>query len=648
VPNALRLALLGSIGPQAQPTVYAEFGNARAVAHPSMPAADFTDLIKRMGDLRSYVESGYPPAFNGIALARLGSKLFDLIVCDSVRTLYTGTAGARAGGFIALELLTEDPALAAWPWEYLYDATSKNFLCQEFYPISRVPFMGDPGAITPAAPRKTRLLVVMGAPDPKLSLDEEVASIRERFASFVATDAIELEVLRDASPAQFQRRLDAGVDLIHFLGHAGFDARASEGFLQMPGASGKPFNLSATPLAQLLGGRGVRVVFLNACETASGTDAANVGRNSVAGALLERGIPTVIATQFSMPDNTAHFFAAETYNALAHGKPVVEAVRGGRLAMQFGEQASFCDWGIPVLYSSQPDLVLFPAGTAARAAEATAELATRAQPHRSGGPSIAVERTITTMRDGAVDLAVDGVGNGGTIAIDVSASTRRAARKTRKTGARAAEAHARVALVDIDAQVGFLPDLVVAANGAQSFWDFRVVYLPIPTGAVRRDLGGPDFEPQLFLPRLDEYLAKTPTTLGVEVVCCLTGELLAGTEADGSTFFNYYASPIDANHHVVVISTNGLRQRAKRAGVSFAKAALFLSLGQLLIAEGRWGVGYHEETKGCLFDFNRDLDGLIVGLKHMRFDHAPCRALITDAAQLAAIDALLKVGAKAS
>src|SRR5438093_6042004 len=420
-----------------------------------MATADFEELIKRMGDLRSYVESGYPPAFNGVALARLGAKLFDLVVCDDVRTLYTATTGARAGGFIALELLAEDPKLAAWPWEYLYDASSNSFLCQEFYPISRVPFMGDPGAITPAPPRKARLLIVMGAPDPKLSLDEEVASIRERFASFIASDVIDLEVMRDAAPAQFQQRLDAGVDLIHFLGHAGFDPHSGEGFLQLLGSAGTPFNLRATPLAQMLGGRGVRLVFLNACETAGGTDAANVGRSSVAGALLARGVPTVIATQYSMPDNTAHYFAAETYNALVHGKRVLEAVRGGRLAMQFGAQASFCDWGIPVLYSSQSDLVLFPTASGAPASEAPVELAIRAEPKWSGGPSLTVERTLSVLKGAAIERAVGTASEMRTIAIDLPEPPRR---KRREVAAREPAVAKRVALIDIDARVGFLPD----------------------------------------------------------------------------------------------------------------------------------------------------------------------------------------------
>ena len=49
----------------------------------------------------------------------------------------------------------------------------------------------------------------------------------------------------------------------------------------------------------------------------------------------------------------------------------------------------------------------------------------------------------------------------------------------------------------------------------------------------------------------------------------------------------------------------------------------------------------HGETMGCLFDYCEDRHDIVVGLKRMRFDHEPCRKLIRDPTQLAAIDALV-------
>lgn len=78
----------------------------------------------------------------------------------------------------------------------------------------------------------------------------------------------------------------------------------------------------------------------------------NPARSSIAAALLDRGIPAVVASQFSLPDNSAHFLASTIYNALLTGKPIGDAIRDGRNAVSFADAAKFFDWGIPVLYST--------------------------------------------------------------------------------------------------------------------------------------------------------------------------------------------------------------------------------------------------------------------------------------------------------
>jgi len=72
-------------------------------------------------------------------------------------------------------------------------------------------------------------------------------------------------------------------------------------------------------------------------------------------------VPAVIATQFVMPDNSAHYFATAVYNTLVGGGSMTEAMHDGRLAMTYDSQQRHPDWGIPVLYASYPDLTIFPA-----------------------------------------------------------------------------------------------------------------------------------------------------------------------------------------------------------------------------------------------------------------------------------------------
>jgi hypothetical protein len=202
-----------------------------------------------------------------------------------------------------------------------------------------------------------------------------------------------------------------------------------------------------------------------------------------------------------------------------------------------------------------------------------------------------------------------------------------------------AQAKVTVALVDFDAKVDFLPALAAAANGAQVYYDFDVLYLPFPSGVVRLadyDVAGRSV-PRFYLPELEGYLDDAPASLKVQVVCCLTSGLIA----DGRKYDDLFTLPLKTNANVFAISTYGLRGYAKEAGTSFAKATLFLCLAQLLLVDPRWKLEVHKKTKGCPLDWCENRDDIVVGIEKMEFSHKKCRKKIDDENMLAAIDALL-------
>lgn len=609
-----RLYLLGSLGDGKQPqtlVTLAEFREGRAVERVTLEPEPTKALTQRIRELAAFIEGGFPP-FAEAALQQLGDDLFRLVLRNKVRDLFI-TATARRERFLPMEIFVEDYEIAGWPWEYLYDAMNGKFICQEFHPISRGLFTLEPGRELRRRRGKIRILFVSGVlpGDPAITPAEELKVLQEVFRSYLATDSVEIRVVSGVEPLVLNQVVNTGVfDILHFVGHAGIDLQRKEGFLRFDRPRREPARYYARELAILLAEQGVRLVFLNACESARAAGSESPARSSVAAALLEHGIPAVIGTQFSIADNSAHYLASMIYNALAAGKPLIEAMRAGRLAMTFADKPQFFDWGIPVLYAADPDLVLFPQPKARSAKwvesfEAALDSSNVVQVFTAqtvaGGPSVSVERT------------------------------------TRSSSS--AQSKVRVALNDIDSKVGFLPDLVEAANRAQTYYHFQVVYLPTPSGAVRTDFDKSAAPPQMFLPRLEEYLGNAPRDLGVDLVCCLTRHPIAGEE-DGELFWNFFASPLNNNSRVSAVSTFELRDFAREAGASFAKATLRLCLGMLLVTEGRWPVRFHEETMSCLFDYCERRADIVKGLRHMRFDHSICRQQIEDPLQLEAIDAL--------
>ncbi len=522
-------------------------------------------------------------------------------------------ATGQTRGFLPFEILVEDHRIAGWPWEFLYDRRQNMFVCQEFHPMSRVIFNLRLGRTTFPDKDELGLLVVVGVlmDDRETTAPSQIKAIEEQLKAFVADDAVRLEVMDETRPDEVIRRLEANdYDIFHFYGHAAFDDERKEGYLRFDQRSGEHLNWYANQVGQALAEQGIRLAFLNACGTAQADESETPIRSSVAAALLGRGIPAVIATQFPMPVSTADYFAALTYNALAMGKPVVEALRAGRQGMALGQESKFYDWGIPVLYASDPNLVIFPSRRSRRekawarkfekALRAPSTLGALASPTQ-GGPTIVVERTVRSQE-----------------------------RQKPKV---------KVALVDLNARVGFLPELVEAANQTQGYYGFEVAYSPVPSGSLRTDKMG-NSPQQLFLPWLGDYLSGMARHLDVQRVCCLTSCMIAGEE-NGELYWNRFAGWLPSSEDVFAITTFGFGEYAERADASFAKATLYLCLA-MLVAHGDGGrMGFHDEIVGCLLDRWRSREDFLTGLRHSRFDHPDCRQKIEDQGQLEAIDRLL-------
>lgn len=83
--------------------------------------------------------------------------------------------------------------------------------------------------------------------------------------------------------------------------------------------------MSATKFARVLADHSaLRLVVLNACEGARNSQRQNF--SSTAATLIKRGIPAVLAMQYSITDLGAIEFAQTFYEALADSLPIDAAV----------------------------------------------------------------------------------------------------------------------------------------------------------------------------------------------------------------------------------------------------------------------------------------------------------------------------------
>ena len=165
--------------------------------------------------------------------------------------------------------------------------------------------------------------------------------------------------------------------VLHFSGHGEYSESVGpggrpqgEGFLILADERNQAMPVSGAELARDLSGRGVRLVMLAACETAKGdplyttTEQAPLKAwSSVAAALVEKRIPSVVAMQFKVRDDLAAEFMATVYEVLVAGGTIDEAVSLGRAQIwrKAGDEGTALrDWGAPVLYSRVSDGHIFP------------------------------------------------------------------------------------------------------------------------------------------------------------------------------------------------------------------------------------------------------------------------------------------------
>lgn len=291
----------------------------------------------------------------GRALRELGRDLFEALLPGDVRRLYDLARARAARGGLDLVLTSMLDWVADKPWELAFDPQRREFLATSGVNLVRNAYTAVPADSATRRRGRLRVLVVVSRPRGEVKLDAtaETRALRQALKPLVDQGRVEVELAARPTPAALQRRLGAGdVDVLHFIGHGHFDERTREGVLVLEDERGAPRPLGAEALCQLLCHRGLRLVFLNACETGRG------GRSDwnrgTAPALVAAGMPAVVANQYAVLDQAATLFARELYAQLAGRRALGDAVREARVAIARELGASRIEWAVPVVFAREP------------------------------------------------------------------------------------------------------------------------------------------------------------------------------------------------------------------------------------------------------------------------------------------------------
>jgi len=320
-------------------------------------------------------------------LRDVGQRLFaGLLGTGEVAGLYrtaTALAGERRDP-LRLVLRIADPALAALPWEAMYDEATAAYVSRRVELVRHVDVIT--GVPTLHVDPPLRILGIVSSPADKQLLDEdkEQRQLAGALGDLVKAGLAEVSWTLSATWADVQDALrDGPWHAVHFIGHGGFDPDLGEGVLCLVGDDGRTDAVESDRLIDLL--RSARpappLIMLNSCSGARGSTTDLF--SGTAAALIRGGFGAVVAMQYEITDAAAVEFTRGFYTALARNRGVDEAVTDGRRAvLRLGRQT--LEWVTPVLYLRGKNARLFavspPSGQAAPPAGQAAPPAGQAAP----------------------------------------------------------------------------------------------------------------------------------------------------------------------------------------------------------------------------------------------------------------------------
>jgi len=284
----------------------------------------------------------------------IGSRLFQALPREVRLALAENRSLAsrrRQGLRVCLDC-ADTPELAALPWEWLYDPQAGDFpALSRLTPVARlVPYAG-PDLPPPSPPYRVLLLTAAPEDAPPIDVDglrEAVSGALERWEPH---GVVTVDVVPARLPVVQAALRERPYHVLHFIGHGTFDPVGGQGQLLFEGEDGAGFPLNAGQLRTLLTDNAdLRWAVLSACQSGQ---PGPTPAESVAAALVQAGLPAVVAMQFPISQQAMEAFTGAFYGTLAEGWPVEAAVAEARKAVRVAAQNAV-EWGTPACYIGQP------------------------------------------------------------------------------------------------------------------------------------------------------------------------------------------------------------------------------------------------------------------------------------------------------
>ncbi len=312
------------------------------------------------------------------SLVELGRELYAAVFQGTLRDSWMTAQGIaqHRGEVLRLRLGVKGSQLPKLPWEVMQGdgrwsgnnpssrpiATGTDVVFSRYQPHTRTL---RTGLLTAVEPDKTvRVLMAIAAPtdQQQLELKREATHLQQELQHHSKTltrgmigilPDIELTILEQPGREDLAQALEQGdYHVLHYAGHSNLSEGG--GILHLVNRdTGLTETLNGVDLAGLLANNGIRMAIFNSCRgsyTATIDSRGSEEGQSLTEALVNRGIPAVLAMAEQIPDAVALTLTRLFYRNLKQGYPVDLSLSRARQGLLSAYGSNQLYWALPVLY----------------------------------------------------------------------------------------------------------------------------------------------------------------------------------------------------------------------------------------------------------------------------------------------------------
>ncbi|MEM8638306.1 MAG: CHAT domain-containing protein [Cyanobacteria bacterium P01_G01_bin.54] len=301
-------------------------------------------------------------------LRQLGQELYNALFTDALRDSWVAAQSIahHQAATLRLRLGLRGDRLSRLPWEVLH--APLNLETEQFQPLTtgteilfsryQAATPRTVPALSPTLPLK--ILMVVTQPDDLGSLDlpQEIRHLKAELER--GPTPAQLTLLEQPSRQDLAQVLEQGqYHVFHYAGHSDLGETGGTIHLVNPTTGGTE-SLMGDDLAGLLVNNGVQLAVFNSCRS-SDTTFGTADAQSLSHALVQRGVPAVLAMAEQVPDEVSLAFTRLLYRNVLQGHPLDLALSRARQGLLSSYGSSHLYWALPVLYlQPQSQGVLIP------------------------------------------------------------------------------------------------------------------------------------------------------------------------------------------------------------------------------------------------------------------------------------------------